>query len=125
MALFRCQSGNGGGGGKSGSVTLTAGQELQIPTGLSNIKRFILYCANYTYNQLVFDEAFFDFDIVQNMYGTSAHNGENGGYATAKSIGTSSGNERLITIKSVSGGTVTVVAPSNSNFVGTFYWFAE
>ena len=128
MALFRCQSGNGGGSAKSGTVTLTTNQEYSISTGLTSVTKFTIVIPHYFSSgggQLAASVAMYDANATSSLYCAMAHNGENGGYATGKAIGTSAGNERLITIKSISGGTVTVVAPSNINFTGESTWYAE
>ena len=115
----------GGGGAKSGSGTFTASsQEVPIPTGLSSVTRFVIFAepTGFPYSLCT---AIYDSTWQSGRYGCYSSNSSNVYGTTSMIYWGTAANERTITIKTVSDGTVTVVAPSNSNFIGDYYWYAE
>ena len=128
MAYFRALTGGGSGGISNvatGVETLTASQQKTISTGLSSVTKFTIVLtpkaesSYYWGNSCVYDK-----DVSSSKYLTFSWNGTTA-HGASPSVGSSSGNDRLTSIKSVSGGDVTVIAPSSSSFCGDYYWYAE
>lgn len=125
MALFRCSSGSGGGGGniKSGTTeaTTTASQEITINTGLSQINKFVWFAKKTTASNL--DMVVYDRNVGASNFTYASAGRYQGEYNVAFKT---SGNTYTTVMKSVSGGTVTLIASSNVNYkVDAGYWYAE
>lgn len=125
MALFRCSSGSGGGGGNIKSdtteATTTANQEITINTGLSQINKFVWMAKKTTGSYL--DIVVYDRDVDSSKFSYATAGRNQGEYNVAFKT---SGNAYTTVMKSVSGGTVTLIASTNVNYrVDAGYWYAE
>lgn len=110
-----------GGGGKSGTETVTStSQEITINTGLSSISKFMLHGTNSGYT--VQTGIFYTSDDASNFIGIGTQNSQSG--VCWQSTFQSSAAGKAVVIKSISGGTVKVITPSSLS-LNTLYWMAE
>lgn len=128
MAYFRAAIGGGGSNVKSGTATSagTASSEFTCNTGLTTITKFIAWGLSGSSNQntavIIYDPSL----IGNNLFSTA---GIQTGAAAQRPRATVGDSPTAYnsSIKSISGGTVTIKNASNVNnvFKDTVYWYAE
>ena len=129
MAYFRAAIGGGGGSNVrsgTGTSTGTASSEFTCDTGLTTITKFIAWGLSGNSNQntavIIYDPSL----IGNNLFSSA---GIQTGAAAQRPRATVGDNPTAYnsSIKSISGGTVTIKNASNANnvFKGTVYWYAE
>lgn len=121
--LVSMETGASGGGAVDtthGEETLTASAEIDIDTGLSEVSRFEMFTnASYPTN------VFYDKIINASKYiGSWAQKGSSSGACEEYNLNAGD-SLRIPIIKSITGSVVKIQAPSNSNFIGTAYWYAS
>lgn len=103
-----------------GEETLTTSAVIDIDTGLSEVSRFEMF-TNATYPTTVF----FDKTVNASKYiGGYFQKGSSVGAGAEYNLNAGD-SVRIPIIKSITGGVVKIQAPSNSNFMGTAYWYAS
>lgn len=125
MALIKMiPVGSGGGSNiKSGTslATTTVNEEITIDTGLTQINKFV-WMAKQTIGDYL-DMVVYNRDVDPSKFSYASTARYQGEYNVAFKT---SGNAYTTTIKSVNGGTVTLIASSNINSrVDAGYWYAE
>lgn len=112
--------GSGGGDATHGEETLTTSAVIDIDTGLSEVNRFEMFTdASYSTN------VFYDKTVNASKYiGLYVQKGGSTGACAEYNLDAGD-NIRIPIIKSITGGTVKIQAPSNSVFMGTAYWYAS
>ena len=116
---------SGGGNGASGNVNLTTGQTTTISTGLSSVKRFVIFQVFWDGTYYWFSTSVYDADKNGTYYGGQQFNGINSFTGGKNALGTAVDSTRCVTINSISNGDISITAPSLSNYIGTFTWYAE
>ena len=116
--------GNAGAGAKSGRVTLSASETKTIKTGLASIKRFVMLKIAPDSGTLYHTSVNYDAEVSTAKYGQSGYNGSSA-FGASPDVGTNSDAVRFVKINSVSGGDVSITAPSSSSYCGELTWYAE
>lgn len=124
--LVRMQTNVGGGGTdiKTGTVPVTtAGQNLSFDTGLSNITKLLIEFIPTGYTAKGYGVVVYDADVSTTVYRSFSTTGS-GVYGLTYDVGANAAT-RCVTLKSINGGTVGCVAPTQGGgYFGDLHWTA-
>lgn len=118
-------SGGGGGSGiKGDNITLTASQTTTIETGLDSVKKFGIVKHAILGGDLYHAVSTYDADASTAKYTQSGYNGT-ASFGGNANINATADASRCVKINSISGGNVSITAPSSNAYAGNMIWYAE
>lgn len=118
--------GSGGGSSvKSDTMILTASQTTIISTGLSSVNKFIISREFTNSGTLINTYSLYNKNADSSKYITGGYNGESGISQIVNIGSTPTYPARSVIINSISGGDISITAPSNSAWNGDYTWYAE
>ena len=124
MTQVNFDSIGGGGSIKTGTGTFsTINTESTVNTGISNLSKFVLVLKPTGWSSTLC-ACLYDADVSTTKYTTLSTNDGSNAWAYNGTFGTV-GDDRLVRIKSISNGDITLISPKSSNFLGDYYWYAE